>query len=1056
MKKAKTLLIFLTCLTASLVALTGCGGGGGSSSGDPSSATSSGGQSGGDETLCIVTFETNGGTAISSLALERGETIEKPADPTKEYFTFGGWYADAACTQEYTFGGAASGSVTVYAKWNPVHSVRIYFESNGGSAVETGISVIGGSVSEPADPVRTGYVFGGWYADAALERAFDFSSPAPDADITLYAKWDKDADYRYVTYVLNGETVSVQPVENGKTATAQDMQGLVSDGWHTDETLSSPYDFDTPVGADITLYASGYTEGLQFAGGAVTGYTGASETVVIPAVYGGEAVTSIADGAFRGNHSILEVVLPDTVTEVGEYAFYDCQYLVNIDLGPSVRSIGKYAFYRNERLESFGDLSGVSGIEEGTFLGCAQITSVSLSDGAEYVGDYAFSECAALAEISLPDSVQTIGDYAFAGCALIDSFYIPASLTSFGSGALLDCPISSVEVGEGNTSYTLTNGSLYADGGQTLVLYLPGEGETSYTTGTETKILAGAFAGGGALTSISIGNAVTEIERGALRGADNVQTLALPFLGDGEDNLFLAYAFGAPSAFSNGSKGVYVPASLRSVSIASPVAALPDYAFYGCTGLETITGIESAASYGDYAFAYTALQSFSVPAGVTSIGADAFTGCAALTEITVDAGNAEYASFDGCLYDKSLTSLKAVPMAKTEIQFAEEVETIEAYAFRGSAVEEVTVPDSVQTIGSAAFIGCRSLSYMSVPFIGGSRTENTFFLYIFGGSYSGLEFSGVENYPSTLTEVEYRGAADIPDFAFTYCTALNTLTYGEEVKGVGRYAFANTAFTTLPLGDGVTRLGDHALSNLSLLTEAVIPGRITEMGTNVLFAAVALETLTFEEGITSIPESFAAGYSQNVNTGTTANPVIETRYYSSLREINIPASVTSIGDYAFRYAGYNFDSSSGENEMNEVTVHFAAGSRLAEIGNGAFATSGVARLDLPASLRTVGQSSFENCPFLSEVNFGSAEEGSVLEEIGGIAFASCTQLSSFNIYKDVQSAADVPSIELYSEGNIARNCFYGSAIPAIGVYNPTLYTARSYWAEYADSIYELE
>ena len=39
---------------------------------------------------------------------------------------------------------------------------------------------------------------------------------------------------------------------------------------------------------------------------------------------------------------------------------------------------------------------------------------------------------------------------------------------------------------------------------------------------------------------------------------------------------------------------------------------------------------------------------------------------------------------------------------------------------------------------------------------------------------------------------------------------------------------------------------------------------------------------------------------------------------------------------------------------------------------------------------------------------------------------------------------------------IARNCFYGSAIPAIGVYNPTLYTARSYWAEYADSIYELE
>lgn len=275
-----------------------------------------------------------------------------------------------------------------------------------------------------------------------------------------------------------------------------------------------------------------------------------------PPYTGGEAVTAIGSSAFMGNHTVVSVVLPDTVTSVGDYAFYDCEYLETINLSDGIQSIGKYAFYRNQRLESFGEIGGVTAIEEGTFLGCVLISAVKIREGTRYVGAYAFAECPALAEVTLPDTVSTVGEYAFSGCVSMSTFHIPSALTSLGTGAFTDCPLSSVSVGTGNTVYSLDDGNLYTDGGRTLVLYLQADKtETSYETGTETTILEGAFANNTNLTSIVIGDGVTTIERGALGGAVNLQSLTVPYLGDGGQNLFLAYIFGAETALSNGLRG---------------------------------------------------------------------------------------------------------------------------------------------------------------------------------------------------------------------------------------------------------------------------------------------------------------------------------------------------------------------------------------------------------------------------------------------------------------------------------------------------------------------
>ena len=67
-------------------------------------------------------------------------------------------------------------------------TVEVAFEPNGGSAVPTQTVPFGGKASEPADPVREGYDFAGWYADKALTQPWDFDAPV-EAYLVLYAKW---------------------------------------------------------------------------------------------------------------------------------------------------------------------------------------------------------------------------------------------------------------------------------------------------------------------------------------------------------------------------------------------------------------------------------------------------------------------------------------------------------------------------------------------------------------------------------------------------------------------------------------------------------------------------------------------------------------------------------------------------------------------------------------------------------------------------------------------------------------------------------------------------
>ena len=147
--------------------------------------------------LVTVTFNRNGGdtdAVPSSLDVGIGLTIDSmPTPPTRDGYAFVGWFTDAALTTMWgPSADTVSGAMTLYAGWTDIMRV-VTFDANGGIAsgtVET-YSVPNGSlvVLVPEDPTRNGYVFEGWYADAAGTTPWDFATDTVTHDTVLYAIW---------------------------------------------------------------------------------------------------------------------------------------------------------------------------------------------------------------------------------------------------------------------------------------------------------------------------------------------------------------------------------------------------------------------------------------------------------------------------------------------------------------------------------------------------------------------------------------------------------------------------------------------------------------------------------------------------------------------------------------------------------------------------------------------------------------------------------------------------------------------------------------------------
>ena len=147
---------------------------------------------------------------------------------------------------------------SLYVVAEEVQTKDVTIVYNNGTDDETQTVVVGETAKQPAEPVRVGYKFAGWYSDAACTQPFDFSQPVTQ-DTTVYVKWEEDPTYYIVTFDTNGGSdINQQRVASGAGVTKPvdpTRKGYAFDGWYSDEALTTPWDFSTPVTDNMTLYA---------------------------------------------------------------------------------------------------------------------------------------------------------------------------------------------------------------------------------------------------------------------------------------------------------------------------------------------------------------------------------------------------------------------------------------------------------------------------------------------------------------------------------------------------------------------------------------------------------------------------------------------------------------------------------------------------------------------------------------------------------------------------------------------------------------------------------
>ena len=310
-----------------------------------------------------------------------------------------------------------------------------------------------------------------------------------------------------------------------------------------------------------------------------------------------------------------------------------------------------------------------------------------------------------------------------------------------------------------------------------------------------------------------------------------------------------------------GDYAFYGCSGLTSLTLPSSVTSIGSYAFYGCSGLASLTLPSSVTSIGWYAFEdCSGLTSFTLPSSVTSIGYRAFYGCSGLTSLTIPSSVTliDESAFAGCCGLTSLTILPGV----TSIGYG---------AFDGcSGLTSLTLPSSVTSIGSYAFYGCSGLTSLTLP--------------------------------SSVTSIGYK--------AFAYCSGLTSLTLPSSVTSIGDEAFAYcSGLTSLTLPSSVTSIGESAFKGCSGLTSIyVYLEKTPKLGKDIFkecdakICTVYVPTGTYDDYFVSefgyfenIVEFDATGIDK-VTTSTDAKEL--SRYSVNGQRLSAPAKGLNIVKYS--------------------------------------------------------------------------------------------------------------------------------------------------------------
>lgn len=351
-------------------------------------------KSGGGPGLVTVTLDANGGSCSESNAyISADGTISSLPTPTREGYSFTGWYTAASGGTKITSSYKFSDDATIYAQWKKLPCITL--DANGGScSVQKVYASADGKVELPT-PTLEGFKFLGWY-DAKTGGNKISSSTIITGDITVYAQW-QDTTIRgtcgtNLSWSLNEDTGILK---------------ISGTGEMDDYTSASN------LGAPWYKYADSVTKVVVSSG-----------------------VKTIGSYAFANLKKLTSVEIDSELKKLGDGAFYGCSALSNLDGIDGVKSIGDSCFYGCSSLSVIGVPTDCTSIGSYAYSGTA-ISSISVPKSVTSIGEGAFSGCTKLSYAELPSGLSTIPSKLFSGCTALKAFIVNDDSSYGGSGTTI-------------------------------------------------------------------------------------------------------------------------------------------------------------------------------------------------------------------------------------------------------------------------------------------------------------------------------------------------------------------------------------------------------------------------------------------------------------------------------------------------------------------------------------------------------------------------------------------------------------------------------------------
>ena len=356
---------------------------------------------------CDVMYIANGGLFADGQEFQQGVAdsdgiMRQPAAPTREGYTFAGWYWTSDLSQlndqqkllykvDFSQSVADKEHVTMYAAWTKNEEqaeTEVLYAANGGTFADgnetmQGVADSDGIMRQPAAPTREGYTFAGWSwvsdpsqlpEDQRDNYKVDFSQSVAGKDhVTMYAQWTKNAEQNEynVMYVANGgQFATGETFQQGVTDSdgimrqppAPTREGYTFDGWYWHADLSQlteeqkqneKVDFSQPVQSNVTIYAQWTKNEEQAEEITVNFVDNFNKTQNSVEINKGEAVAKPADPSydgweFEGRSSTLK-------DEQGNWVYTPVDFSKAVEDTDGDGVVTYYAFYNEAKADDNGN-----------------------------------------------------------------------------------------------------------------------------------------------------------------------------------------------------------------------------------------------------------------------------------------------------------------------------------------------------------------------------------------------------------------------------------------------------------------------------------------------------------------------------------------------------------------------------------------------------------------------------------------------------------------------------------------------------------------------------